>query len=1585
MATFKFQNKYACGAYFNMARDNFHRTFMDMLHQVGYGAKFTETGLDVVIEEIIGVLKGDAPTTIGTDAANLLIANQSRIKQMLFRSYPILAPVVSDIMRHRHNKKVMENFNSLSEDEQKEWKNIKKENKRDDQLSSEERRIKKKMEVNDDGDRDATCIDCLEALYVFGCCLTDCRNFFTHYKPYNSQGELEEIYERQIMVARWLSPVFTASRRLDKKRNRLSSAEMEFITNNNMKVKLDENGEKVQDDEGKDVYIKNHDYYFSIVGESFVSKSEVDVYSQKMYEGDEVNFGNSDNYALSDFGLLYLCCCFITRPQAKLFATQISLFANSPSRNKNSEYDELLNFSLLPGLDDKRKKRLKVLKSKLKAEHLDLRRVEDREELVAMKEANISDDDYDYLLTLSMKESPTEEQVNQIIHLKTKLNVEHLDLSREEDRQKLLELKADNIVDKDNYENELIQEMLSIYRIRLPKGKRLDKQDNIATVALDMMNELRRCPRELYNILPPAGQKVFEDPADTDSGGACAVTERIRYTDRFPYLALRAIDEMKSFSNIRFQVQLGYYRYSFYDKFCIDGSEQLRRIGKSINGFGRLSAIENKRKSEWSLSEDSETQVANKMQLKIYAPTLLEDGKTTLDLLRPVEDKAGNEPYITDWTAFYNIHNNRIGLYWERGTDNKLKSDDVLLFPELNASETDKSGHRKADVLQKAPLCSLSVRDLPAMLFLIHLSYGRNAENIIINKYNGLLQFFTDLSRNPKDNNAEPSLETIIKDIEEKGLETVLANRRYGLKLSEIPNRIKESLVDYIQNMGKASAQNSDVIGYFTKRLKGTKYELPENVTVEEIVELVSKLGVMSYDERYGNIPARKRPEKTPEIIKELGIAKVLLLAKDYEEIPDKILNLFGLGKETGTYGTIQNTDNAVFARFKEMLVGRKDKKGNHIKGRLEQRREWVERQLDKLKTARKQQFAKENRYATKSYKDVRYGRLAEILAESMLMWQPTAHSEGHDKLTGLNYRKLVDFLATYNYKASVVTKEGERQFGLDALKRVLTEAKLLGSEIPHPFLLNLFKEKDNQEVPTNIEDLFHKYMECEKNMLIKLEAIFKDMDENTPIEIAIAQAPAFVHPKRERWILDNRQIDDIRKMATNYVKPGNTLLLPDGLFTDAIIAQLRQRNLLQEVLAEPENETDPEQATLLEERNRNVSFLISRYIEKMGDHCQSFYDGNTGIFYRGYDLFKKLYGEKLGNEQFHKYYSRENIIAKLRDKKNQGGIIDKIDQYCIDKNMPEAKVGMLRDINRIKNNERAILRYKIQDIVLFLTAKNMLISQQKMNERNIITVERQNRHNLGRNTLATYVHRMELAHQRLEKINNMKLMDVFDGDALNVTMDYEYKVVVNWSLKDENGRTIKFREDGTQIPFDEHGIPVEKNGRPKEFRRNVYITQENVAVKNFGRIFRIIKDDRLNELLLLLIIKREGLAPGETGPEYFVSVAELANEFTQLDSKRVGAFEVIQDLEKTAYPRLSDPHSGATYEFKNMMRLICSEQEADAVNQYRVSFAHSKYGVEAQVFGENTHLEVPVVSQIMEEQIHIRSNEIKDRLNREQ
>lgn len=293
--------------------------------------------------------------------------------------------------------------------------------------------------------------------------------------------------------------------------------------------------------------------------------------------------------------------------------------------------------------------------------------------------------------------------------------------------------------------NDIIRDMLSIYRIRSPKGKKLEGSDTKITLALDILNELRKCPKDLYDVLSPKGQKFFEDEVKRPNERTPEVVKRFRSTDRFPYLAMRYIDETQILDNIRFQIQLGKLRFKFYSKPCINGEEEIRSLQKEINGFGRLQDIETKRQADYKklLQETKEKSVK------------IEGEDMHLDLLQFEKDTVDSKPYITDSRAYYNVHSNRIGLFWNELTVPDKRSENTMrtiIKPGEYIPPLDDVKDGKALVTMPAPMAMLSIHELPALVFYDYLlkqiantESTKTIESIIIEKYRNLRQFFTDV------------------------------------------------------------------------------------------------------------------------------------------------------------------------------------------------------------------------------------------------------------------------------------------------------------------------------------------------------------------------------------------------------------------------------------------------------------------------------------------------------------------------------------------------------------------------------------------------------------------------------------------------------------------------------------------------------------------------------------------------------------------------------------------------------------------------------------------------------------------------
>lgn len=768
--------------------------------------------------------------------------------------------------------------------------------------------------------------------------------------------------------------------------------------------------------------------------------------------------------------------------------------------------------------------------------------------------------------------------------------------------------------------NEIIRDMLSIYRIRSPKGKKLEGSDTKITLALDMLNELRKCPKELYDVLSPKGRKFFEDEVKRPNERTPDVVKRFRSTDRFPYLAMRYIDETKLFDNIRFHVQLGKLRFKFYPKTCINGEDEIRSLQKEINGFGRIQEIEQRRQTEYK----DFLQVGEEKSVKIESENI------NLDLLQFEKDNADSKPYITNSKAYYNIHNNRIGLLWNEKvvTDKEQNTRIITQYGDYIPSLKDVN-NGKAPVTMPAPMAMLSIHELPSLIFYDYLlrvtgnnDVKKNAENIIIDKCHSLQKFFSDVSKGtftPVERK---------KELRQKLLAV------YGLELNEIPQK----LVKYLTN---------------------------KKVDIN-----------------------RRRQQLT------------------------------------------------------------KDRLVRMLKRAIRRR--------DGFKDDRKKIGDKENKYGKNSYVDVRHGSLARYLSESFLEWQPS-NKNGNNKLTGMNFSKLQSELAVF---------DSAGKYGL--IKQMLGNVGLLFGSYAHPFLAKV-TAKDIR----NIEELYIFYLNEEVKHIKHLLGVDKIDDKKiyeNKFDFNNILIPAFDYSSlpfikgEARWA--ERTSDNCKHLANRYLEVDGKLAsiwLPDGLFTKQILGilktQFSDNKQLQESLAE-------EKLTVY------ASYLTRMFFEKqLDDYCQPFYSSSTRIsedevvpsdFAHIYDLFNILNNVKKRNAYVKVPMIVEDINARfstnatdeygdlierigsdgkpLRDEKQNIlykkiihaeidhlmiDLEDKVEEAIRNKNLigyraekarkagKEEREKLYRKcthlIGEVKNNEKAIRRYKAQDMVMFLMAERLM------------------------------------------------------------------------------------------------------------------------------------------------------------------------------------------------------------------------------------------------------------------------------------
>lgn len=365
-------------------------------------------------------------------------------------------------------------------------------------------------------------------------------------------------------------------------------------------------------------------------------------------------------------------------------------------------------------------------------------------------------------------------------------------------------------------ENEVMFNIFCAHRIRLPKG-RVESTASDYALGLDMLNELQKCPSELFDTLSLEDKELFQikrKDSETQPNPDDDINLFRRYGDRFPYLAMRYIDVMreardeqsKVLRDIVFQVSLGKYRFKFYNRASLDTKEKdrVRVLQKEINGFGPIDKIEQKRKKRYEA---------------IIRP-VSDDPKHLYDA-----DTAETQPYLTDQHTAYAITGNRIGITWnERITkpqSNEMRSSIRLKWPEneqngeINIERLDNDKcflpNVPASMVNIAPRAWLSIHDLPALIFL-HL-LGGDPEAIIKDTYSRLVQLLNDI----KSGQLKPQAN-------KEQLRSILSAEPYKLCLSDIPKKLE----DYLSGKGPKTQEkaNQAFIKWVNKQLDGDDIEV---------------------------------------------------------------------------------------------------------------------------------------------------------------------------------------------------------------------------------------------------------------------------------------------------------------------------------------------------------------------------------------------------------------------------------------------------------------------------------------------------------------------------------------------------------------------------------------------------------------------------------------------------------------------------------------------------------------------------------------------------------------------------------------
>lgn len=882
-----------------------------------------------------------------------------------------------------------------------------------------------------------------------------------------------------------------------------------------------------------------------------------------------------------------------------------------------------------------------------------------------------------------MKNSPFKLSEEQMAakQLKEDERIDKENIERAKKRQKPLE----HIVVKPEQSetNEIVKDMLCVFHIRQIRERRIDPQETRQTLTMDMLNELRKCPHELYESFSPEGKKQFEREVTPDEkNGTPEVAKMIRSTDRFPHLALRYIDQTESLGDIRFHVRLGRYRFCFYDKKCIDGKPDVRVWQKEINGFGLYQEIEEKRKTDWAeLFQKSDERIVEQLY-----------GEAELKQLE--KDKAGQDPYITDSKTTYNIHANRIGMTWGLEDGIHFPSLDRSLYVVKNNDGSESERYKAPEKLVRMlpPKCNMSIYDLPALLFYLYLysEYGKryrlpDAATIIKNKYNGLVALFSSMG------NGMTSDE----------LNEIVA--QYGLELSDLPDSLKPYL--------NQSYQTTNL----TKSLADKRIEHAKNVLNQLLIKVEKRLDVYKKKEKKIDSGSNKIGSKSYEDIRHGTLARYLAksLVKwqpTNDKGKDKLtgMNFNKLMSFLATYGEKSNLSdlNAILkeAYLSEgsnphpFIINVLNTSPQNIENLyvsyLQEEKKTIIRLLKRLNYEKKLgdlgTYLHELETHVNNCRELSTENMVKRLAQSIFNWVDPS----------FDHNNLKNWLNQILYSADIMKIEKKLE-----IKGLLTDNV-------HPFL---------KRVITNSHNLRTLY----SNYLIEEKAILD--------EIANVTMPVFVHLDAKKWELGNDDaVNYFEDSAKRHLKTDKThdsiIMLPDGLFTRPIINLLtflyndenvnfgckfpedasQVRDNLKQMLEAKSN--DDSETPLC----HNVSYIIQSYFKDvMGDKNQPYYT-MVNDFKRAYKPFTTLFGNNVGNttEKEPYYMDADELKEKLNlnatELDNQIKLIKKRYKKM---SFEEVRAAIKSQIKEVKKIERSIRRYKTQDVMLFLCAKKLLIS----------------------------------------------------------------------------------------------------------------------------------------------------------------------------------------------------------------------------------------------------------------------------------
>ncbi|MGL4992882.1 MAG: type VI-B CRISPR-associated RNA-guided ribonuclease Cas13b [Bacteroidales bacterium] len=262
----------------------------------------------------------------------------------------------------------------------------------------------------------------------------------------------------------------------------------------------------------------------------------------------------------------------------------------------------------------------------------------------------------------------------------------------------------------DSVSYRLTTEVFTVLRMHLPRqtSKLLHIQSESESIALDILNEISKCPKELYFHLPDVEKEKFI-VKDSDDGDV--IGERIRYKDRYEQQILRILENDDSFKNISFYLYLGICNLTQYDKVHIDGSKDKRTLTSPLYGFAKIKDSQYSVEVPHTLDQLEEGAIKEEpLFLSSFGERMHNDSSlpvthTTYLETRGEEEDEQTFPSIRESYPFFVVNDNKIGIKF-------LDSDTESYFPTVTHVTAS-----RVKVKNPQPDIWISKYELPAMAF----------------------------------------------------------------------------------------------------------------------------------------------------------------------------------------------------------------------------------------------------------------------------------------------------------------------------------------------------------------------------------------------------------------------------------------------------------------------------------------------------------------------------------------------------------------------------------------------------------------------------------------------------------------------------------------------------------------------------------------------------------------------------------------------------------------------------------------------------------------------------------------------------